>query len=89
MDEAVAAGAAVGAVGQALGRPTEKLNLGALGNVVSQLHVHLVGRRRDDPAWPGPVWGFGQPEPYGPEGLDHARRAARTALGIIDPHGEP
>ncbi|MFC0444400.1 HIT domain-containing protein [Pseudidiomarina halophila] len=38
-------------------RPTAKLNVGALGNVVSQLHVHLVLRESGDPAWPGPVWG--------------------------------
>jgi diadenosine tetraphosphate (Ap4A) HIT family hydrolase len=34
-----------------------KLNIGAIGNVVPQLHVHLVARRRDDAAWPRPVWG--------------------------------
>lgn len=37
----------------------EKLNIGALGNIVRQLHVHLVGRREGDAAWPGPVWGSG------------------------------
>ena len=37
----------------------EKLNIGALGNVVRQFHVHLVGRHTGDPAWPGPVWGNG------------------------------
>jgi len=37
----------------------EKLNLGALGNIVRQLHVHLVGRHEGDAAWPGPVWGSG------------------------------
>jgi diadenosine tetraphosphate (Ap4A) HIT family hydrolase len=37
----------------------DKLNLGALGNVVRQFHVHLVGRSEGDPAWPGPVWGAG------------------------------
>lgn len=42
-----------------------KLNLGALGNIVPQLHVHVVGRWPGDPAWPGPVWGAGTPEPYG------------------------
>lgn len=42
----------------------DKVNVGALGNIVSQLHVHVVGRRRDDPAWPGPVWGAGFAEPY-------------------------
>lgn len=34
-----------------------KLNIGALGNLVPQLHVHVVGRHQGDPAWPGPVWG--------------------------------
>ncbi len=37
----------------------QKLNLGALGNIVRQLHVHLVGRHEGDDAWPGPVWGSG------------------------------
>jgi diadenosine tetraphosphate (Ap4A) HIT family hydrolase len=39
--------------------PCDKLNIGALGNVVRQLHVHLVARRAGDAAWPGPVWGVG------------------------------
>ncbi len=48
---------------QALSRP-DKVNVGALGNVVAQLHVHVVGRFRSDPAWPGPVWGVGTRTPY-------------------------
>jgi diadenosine tetraphosphate (Ap4A) HIT family hydrolase len=40
-------------------QPCDKLNLGALGNIVRQLHLHLVGRREGDAAWPGPVWGTG------------------------------
>ncbi len=44
----------------------EKLNVGALGNVVSQLHVHVLGRFSSDAAWPGPVWGQGSPVPYAP-----------------------
>ena len=36
-----------------------KLNIGALGNIVRQLHVHLIGRHEGDAAWPGPVWGSG------------------------------
>lgn len=44
----------------------DKVNVGALGNVVPQLHVHVVGRFLSDPAWPGPVWGFGQRTPYPP-----------------------
>ena len=39
----------------------QKLNIGALGNIVRQLHVHLVGRHEGDDAWPGPVWGAGTP----------------------------
>ncbi|MEW5835244.1 MAG: HIT family protein [Pseudomonadota bacterium] len=44
--------------------PCDKLNLGALGNIVRQLHVHVVARREGDAAWPGPVWGSGVAEPY-------------------------
>jgi len=42
----------------------EKINLGALGNLVPQLHIHVIARSCDDPCWPGPVWGQGQPQPY-------------------------
>lgn len=42
----------------------EKLNVGNLGNMVPQLHVHVVGRRKGDPAWPGPVWGHSDPLPW-------------------------
>lgn len=42
----------------------EKLNIGALGNIVRQLHVHLVGRHSGDPAWPGPVWGSGSAQRF-------------------------
>jgi diadenosine tetraphosphate (Ap4A) HIT family hydrolase len=42
----------------------DKVNVAAIGNVVAQMHVHVVGRFRSDPAWPGPVWGFGTPAPY-------------------------
>lgn len=44
--------------------PCDKLNVGALGNIVRQLHVHVVARRRDDAAWPGPVWGHGPADRY-------------------------
>jgi diadenosine tetraphosphate (Ap4A) HIT family hydrolase len=52
--------------GAALKRATgcEKINTGALGNVVRQLHVHVVARSSGDPNWPGPVWGFGQRRAY-------------------------
>ena len=41
-----------------------KVNVGALGNVVAQLHVHVVARHTGDPAWPGPVWGHSPAVPY-------------------------
>lgn len=47
----------------------EKLNIGALGNIVRQLHVHLVGRHSGDAAWPGPVWGSGVMQRHAPEAL--------------------
>lgn len=56
-EEIVAAGAAVRALGEGLDRPVDKLNVAALGNITAQLHVHVVGRRRDDGLWPDPVWG--------------------------------
>lgn len=48
---------------RALG-PVHKLNIGALGNIVRQLHVHVVARREGDAAWPGPVWGSGPAHRY-------------------------
>lgn len=57
MEEVVRAGALIRALGQAAGRPVDKLNTAALGNVTRQLHVHVVGRRRDDGLWPDPIWG--------------------------------
>jgi diadenosine tetraphosphate (Ap4A) HIT family hydrolase len=46
-----------------------KLNIGALGNLVPQLHVHVVGRHQSDPAWPGPVWGHSSAVPYANDAL--------------------
>ncbi|MCX5569235.1 HIT domain-containing protein [Kaistia nematophila] len=52
--------------GEALGAVAtfDKLNVGALGNIVRQMHVHVIGRSVDDAAWPGPVWGQGTRESY-------------------------
>jgi diadenosine tetraphosphate (Ap4A) HIT family hydrolase len=55
--------AAASRVLERLYRP-DKLNVGALGNLVPQLHVHVIGRYRSDAAWPGPVWGSGPARPY-------------------------
>jgi diadenosine tetraphosphate (Ap4A) HIT family hydrolase len=58
----------------------DKLNVGALGNVVKQLHVHVLGRAIGDPAWPGPVWGFGARQPYAPDKASALVAQARAAL---------
>ncbi|WP_174061761.1 HIT domain-containing protein [Agrobacterium larrymoorei] len=41
-----------------------KINVGALGNIVPQLHVHIIARSEGDPFWPGPIWGQGTAIPY-------------------------
>ena len=41
-----------------------KINVGALGNIVRQLHVHVIARFEGDANWPGPIWGYGSAEPY-------------------------
>lgn len=52
----------------------EKINIGALGNIVRQLHVHVVARRSEDAAWPGPVWGSGVATPYSSEQIQGLKR---------------
>lgn len=59
MDEVTLAGRAL----QAIVQP-DKLNVASLGNVVAQLHVHVVARFVTDVSWPAPIWGRGEREPY-------------------------
>ena len=59
----------------------EKINIGALGNIVRQLHVHVVGRHAGDPAWPGPVWGSGAALRHDPEELAALTVRWRSRLG--------
>ncbi len=47
-----------------------KMNVAALGNMVEQLHVHVIARKKGDAAWPGPVWGVGVAEPYSTKNAD-------------------
>ena len=54
----------------------EKINIGALGNIVRQLHIHIIARNRGDANWPGPVWGYGQRQPY-------ERDGARKLIDLI------
>jgi diadenosine tetraphosphate (Ap4A) HIT family hydrolase len=58
----------------------DKLNVGVLGNVVKQLHIHVLGRAIGDPAWPGPVWGVGARQPYAADAAAALVAQARTAL---------
>lgn len=59
-----------------------KINVAALGNVVRQLHVHVIGRRENDAAWPGPVWGVGAAQPYAQPQLEQACGRWRQALDL-------
>ncbi|GAB3091850.1 HIT family protein [Lysobacter terrae] len=64
---------------QAVFQP-HKLNVAALGNVVPQLHVHVIARFREDIAWPRPVWGMATAQPYSPEELVRRIERLRAAL---------
>jgi diadenosine tetraphosphate (Ap4A) HIT family hydrolase len=58
----------------------DKINIGALGNLVPQLHMHVIGRFRTDRAWPGPVWGSGPAEAYTKEEAVDALARMRDCL---------
>jgi diadenosine tetraphosphate (Ap4A) HIT family hydrolase len=61
---------------------TDRINVAALGNIVPQLHVHVVARREDDTAWPGPVWGSGPAQPYAPRAATDM--AQKVLLGLAE-----
>lgn len=62
----------------------DKLNIGALGNMVPQLHVHHIIRRKDDPAWPGAVWGGpGEAQPYSDKDINEMK-ATIAALALTE-----
>ena len=82
IEDGVIAGAAVRAIGAAIGFQVEKLNFGALGNLTPQLHLHVVGRRAGDPAWPGPVWGVGTAVPYAEVQFQRVLEVARRYLAL-------
>jgi len=58
----------------------EKLNVACIGNQVRQMHIHVVGRFLDDPAWPGTVWAFDGKQNYSPEEATAIRAAAESFL---------
>ena len=61
----------------------DKINIGALGNLVNQLHVHHIARFRSDPAWPGPIWGKQAPVPYTDEELEQVRQRLAPVLAEL------
>ena len=65
----------------------KKLNIAALGNVVPELHVHVIARRHDDAAWPKPVWGVASPKIYDPPVRDKLITTLRDALQIVPIRG--
>lgn len=60
----------------------QKMNVAALGNIVRQLHVHIVARNEGDDAWPGPVWGAGEPTPYADGAAEACAAELKKALGL-------
>src|ERR1700759_3195633 len=60
----------------------DKLNIGAIGNVVPQLHIHIVARRKNDPLWPKPVWGHAAPRPGNAAAFARFLDAVRVKLGM-------
>ena len=61
----------------------DKLNVAALGNMVPQLHVHIVARRQGDAAWPKPVWGVLPPRAHDPAELDRFMTALRDKIWVV------
>lgn len=59
-----------------------KMNVATLGNVVRQLHVHVVARSEEDDAWPRPVWAIGERIPYSAEDGAACAAALKAAIGI-------
>ena len=64
----------------------DKLNIAAIGNVVPQLHIHIVARWLNDPLWPKPVWGAAPPRPGDPAAFARFVATIRDRLGIAEPN---
>jgi diadenosine tetraphosphate (Ap4A) HIT family hydrolase len=62
-----------------------KLNIAAIGNVVPQLHIHIVARWINDPLWPKPIWGIAPPSPGDAAAFARFVTAIRKRLGIAEP----
>ena len=78
MDIAISAGEKLKAL-----TACEKINIAAIGNMVRQLHIHVIARNEGDQNWPGPVWGYGSAEPY--EEPEAAELVAKLKEQLFDP----
>jgi diadenosine tetraphosphate (Ap4A) HIT family hydrolase len=60
----------------------DKLNIAAIGNIVPQLHIHVVARRKNDPLWPKPIWGVAPPRGGDTAAFAHFVTEIRSGLGL-------
>jgi diadenosine tetraphosphate (Ap4A) HIT family hydrolase len=83
-DDAVQLTAEIAQVSRALKHVTgcDKLNIAAIGNIVPQLHVHIVARRKDDPLWPKPIWGVAPPRAGDSAAFARFVAAVRNGLAL-------
>ncbi len=85
-DEATGLVSEIAGVSRALKAATQcdKLNVAAIGNVVPQLHVHIVARWKTDPLWPKPVWGVAPPRAGDQAQFEQFVTTIRSKLGLAD-----
>jgi len=62
----------------------DKMNVGAIGNMVPQLHLHVIARFKDDGCWPKPVWGHAEPQPYSEAALEAMLENLRDVLDVTE-----
>ncbi len=62
--------------------PVDKLNIATIGNIVEQLHIHVIGRFKNDPYWPGVVWGREPKEPYAQKSVNIIQKQLKAILEI-------
>jgi diadenosine tetraphosphate (Ap4A) HIT family hydrolase len=58
----------------------DKINIGNIGNIVQQMHVHVIGRSENDPAWPEVVWGYAEKIPYSDERAEEISNAFKSFI---------
>ncbi len=63
--------------------PVHKINTACIGNLVRQLHIHIIGRHREDPCWPGVVWGDQRKQAYDPARVHRIQQQLQTSFDTI------